>query len=105
MAERQYRLTEAQVNELIAAYAQTTDGPTRTRLLAVRLCGTGYAVAEIIEITRCSRTSLMEWCQKYLERDPEALADAARAAASRSHSRPACRHTKPRPAGAARAAP
>lgn len=75
MAERHYRLIEAQVNELIAAYAQTTDGPTRTRLLAVRLYGTGYAVAEISEITRCSRTSLMEWCQKYLEQGPDALAD------------------------------
>src|SRR5512142_1750874 len=75
MAERQYRLTEAQVNELIAAYAQTNDGPTRTRLLAVRLYGTGYPVAQISEITRCSRASLMEWCQKYLGQGPAALAD------------------------------
>jgi transposase len=75
MAERQYRLTAGQVNELIAAYTETTDGPTRTRLLAVRLYGTGYAVAEISDITRCSRTSLMEWCQKYLAHGPGGLAD------------------------------
>lgn len=75
MAERQYRLSEAQVNELIAAYIETTDGPTRTRLLAVRLYGTGYPVAEISAITRCSRTSLMEWCQKYLAQGPGGLAD------------------------------
>jgi transposase len=75
MAERHYRLTEAQVNELIVAYAQTTNGLTRTRLLAVRLYGTGYAVSEISEITRCSRTSLMEWCERYLEQGPGALAD------------------------------
>ncbi len=75
MAERHYRLTEAQINELIVAYAETTDGLTRTRLLAVRLYGTGYPVAEISEITRCSRTSLMEWCQKYLQQGPPALAD------------------------------
>lgn len=75
MAERQYRLSEAQVNELIAAYTETTDGPTRTRLLAVRLYGTGYPVAEISAITRCSRTSLMEWCQKYLAQGPGGLAD------------------------------
>lgn len=75
MAKRHYRLTEAQVNELIAAYAAATDGPTRTRLLAVRLYGTGYPVAEISEITRCSRTSLMEWSQKYLTHGPHALAD------------------------------
>ncbi len=75
MAERQYRLSEAQVNELIAAYAQANDGPTRTRLLAVRLYGTGYPVAQISEITPCSRTSLMAWCQKYLAQGPAALAD------------------------------
>lgn len=75
MAERHYRLSEAQVNELIAAYTQTTDGPTRTRLLAVRLYGTGYPVSEISEITRCSRTSLMEWCQKYLAQGPSGLVD------------------------------
>jgi transposase len=75
MAERHYRLTERQVNELIAAYAQSTAGPTRTRLLAVRLYGTGYSVTEICEITRCSRTSLMEWCQKYLEQGSGGLAD------------------------------
>ena len=60
-------LLEAQVNESIAAYAQTADGPTRTRLLAVRLDRTGYPMAEVSEISRCSRTSLMEWCQEYLE--------------------------------------
>lgn len=75
MIERQFRLNEAQVNELIAAYTETTDGPTRTRLLAVRLYGTGYRVSEISEITRCSRTSLMEWCQKYLAQGPGGLAD------------------------------
>lgn len=60
---------------MIAAYTETTDGPTRTRLLAVRLYGTGYPVAEISEITRCSRTSLMAWCQKYMRHGPQALTD------------------------------
>jgi transposase len=75
MAERQFRLDKVQVNELIAAYNQTTDGTMRTRLQAVRLYGTGYSVNEIIAITQCSRTSLMEWCQKYLAQGSEALAD------------------------------
>jgi transposase len=75
MAERQFRLDRVQVNELIAAYNQITDGTMRTRLQAVRLYGTGYSVNEIIAITQCSRTSLMEWCQKYLAQGCEALAD------------------------------
>lgn len=75
MAKRQFQLTKAQVSELIAAYSQTSDGPTRTRLMMVRLYGTGYPVRQIIEITQCSRTSLMEWCQKYLEKGTSALAD------------------------------
>lgn len=32
-------------------------------------------MTEISEITRCSRTSLMEWCQKYLEQEPGGLVD------------------------------
>jgi transposase len=63
------------VNDLIAAFNQTTDGATRIRLQAVRLYGTGYSVHEIMAITQCSRTSLMEWCQKYLDQGVRALAD------------------------------
>lgn len=65
MAKRQFVLNEEQVNELIGAHAHSKDGPTRTRLLAVRLYGTGYPVRQVMEITGCSRTSLVEWCQKY----------------------------------------
>lgn len=65
MAKRQYKLTEAEVNELISAYAESKDGPTRTRCQAVRLYGTGYLVADIQSISGCSRTSLMEWCSAY----------------------------------------
>lgn len=75
MAKRQFQLDGAQLNELITAYNKTTDGATRTRFQAVRLYGTGYSVKEIIEITQCSRSSLMGWCQKYLAQGPEALAD------------------------------
>jgi transposase len=75
MAKRQFRLDKEQVNELIAAYNQATEGATRTRLQAVRLYGAGYSVNEIMAITQCSRTSLMEWCQKYLVQGSQALAD------------------------------
>jgi transposase len=75
MAKRRFRLDRAQVNELIAAYNRTRDGATRTRQQAVRLYGTGYPVKDIIEITQCSRSSLMGWCQKYVAQGPDALAD------------------------------
>ena len=63
MATRKFRLTDAQTAELRQAYDRTTDGPTRTRYQAVRLYGTGYPVAQIAEITGCSRTTLMDWCR------------------------------------------
>jgi transposase len=75
MAKRQFQLTEVQTSELQGAYQQCKDGPTRNRLLAVRLYGTGYPAKEVRDITRCSQTSLMEWCQKYRQESVSALAD------------------------------
>ena len=75
MAIRQFQLNEAQIGELTRAYRESKDGVTRTRLQAVRLYGTGYSVEEVIEITGCSRTSLMEWCQKYRLLGIASLAD------------------------------
>lgn len=65
MATRQFHLTEDQIKELTNAYTSCKDGPTRTRYQPVRLYGTGYPVKEVIEITGCSRTSLMDWCRIY----------------------------------------
>lgn len=65
MAKRRFQLTEKQMKELVVAYASCKDGLTRTRYLAVRLYGTGYPVQEVMDITGCSRTSLMEWCRAY----------------------------------------
>ncbi len=31
----------------------------------MRLYGSGYSVAQVIDITGCSRTSLMDWCRVY----------------------------------------
>ncbi len=75
MARRRFVLTEDRVSELIGAHAQCKDGPTRTRLLAVRLYGTGYPVGQVLEIAGCSRTSLLEWCQKYERHGIKGLAD------------------------------
>jgi transposase len=72
---RRFQLTERQEKELQRAYRITKDGPTRTRLQAVRLYGQGYPVEEILRITGCNRTSLMEWCRKYREQRLEGLKD------------------------------
>lgn len=65
MTRRRQRLTEEQLAELQAAYNASDDGPTRTRYQAVRLYGMGYDLSEILEITGCSRSSLLEWWQRY----------------------------------------
>jgi transposase len=61
--------------ELQKSYAQAKDGGTRTRLQAVWLCGRGYLLPGILEITGCNRTSLMEWCRKYRQSGVAALED------------------------------
>ena len=39
------------------------------------LYGTGYSVAQIREVTGCSRTSLMEWCRRYRTQGMDGLRD------------------------------
>jgi len=65
MATRKFILTQPQTAELRQAYERSKDGPTRTRLQAVRLYGSGYAVPQVQAITGCSRTSLMDGCRRY----------------------------------------
>ena len=75
MAKRKFILTKEQDQELKAAYHQGQDGQTKTRYQAVRLYGNGYQVAEIQEITGCSRPSLMEWCRAYRQAGVVGLVD------------------------------
>ncbi len=75
MATRKFTLTDAQTAELWQAYDRTKDGPTRTRYQAVRLYGAGYPVAQIVEITGCSRTSLMDWCRLFRQHGVRGLVD------------------------------
>jgi transposase len=75
MATRKFTLTDAQRTELRLAYEQCKDGPTRTRLQAVRLYGSAYPLAQVQEITGCSRTSLMDWCRHYRSNGLAALRD------------------------------
>ena len=75
MADRKFRLTEKQAQELFNAFDRCKDGPTRTRYQAVRLYGTGYPFREIEAITGCRRSTLMDWCRIYREQGVAGLID------------------------------
>ncbi len=75
MARRQFQLNQAQVKDLMQAYLGCKDGPTRIRYQAVRLYGTGYPLREVLDITGCSRLTLMDWCRKYGAGGVSALTD------------------------------
>jgi transposase len=75
MAKRKFILTDKEQRALQQAYEVSKNAATRTRYQAVRLYGTGYSVKEIMNITGCSRTSLMEWCQDYRENGLPGLVD------------------------------
>ncbi len=75
MAKRKFILTEAERKDLLQAYRTCKEAATRTRYQAVRLYGEGYPVDEIMQITGCSRTSLMEWCRAYREDHSQGLVD------------------------------
>ena len=75
MAKRKFTLTETERKELLQAYRTCKNAATRTRYQAVRLYGEGYPVEEIMQITGCSRTSLMEWCRAYREDHSQGLVD------------------------------
>jgi transposase len=92
MAKRAFTLTDAQEASLQRAYLQTKDGPTRTRYQAVRLYGLGYPVAQIQEITACSRTTLMDWCRLYRMHGVPGLVD-GRIGGNRAKLTPAQRDT------------
>ena len=73
--KRHFQLTEQQQQELIVAYEKCTDGATRTRLQAVRLYGSGYAVETIQEITGSPRRTVLRWCRQYRLLGVASLAD------------------------------
>ncbi len=61
--------------ELQAAYQHCRDAKARTRSQAVRLYGTGYAVAQIQDICGCAPRNLSNWVRAYQQRGPTALLD------------------------------
>ena len=75
MATRHFQLTPEQSNALQTAYLPCQDADTKIRSQAVRVYGSGYPLVQIIHITGCSRTSLMDWCRLYPEQGLAALVD------------------------------
>jgi transposase len=65
MAKRQFHITEEQETELKIAYDTCKDATLSKKLLAIRLYGTGRAVAEIRDLVGYCRSSLLGWCQQY----------------------------------------
>jgi transposase len=65
MAQRQFSLSEQEVNQFQGLEDTTQKARELRRLQAVRMYGTGYTVEQIKEITGCSWRSLMDWCRAY----------------------------------------
>lgn len=63
MRKQAFALKQAEIDELQGAYQHCDDARTTIRYQAVRLYGSGYAGQEVMKITGCSRTSLLEWCR------------------------------------------
>jgi transposase len=75
MRTRTFRLTQAEANELHAAYLYCSHADTKTRYQAVRLYGQGYPVVQILDICGGSHSRLLEWTRAYKERGLTALLD------------------------------
>ncbi len=65
MAKRKFQLTEEEAQQLFSAYVQSTEADARLRYQAVRLYGRNYPLAEIQDLTGCSRSRLLVWCHLY----------------------------------------
>jgi transposase len=65
MVKRKFTLTTEEKAKFKAAFHQSKDANLSKKLLAVRLYGNDHLTDEITELVGCSRTSLMEWVQRY----------------------------------------
>src|SRR5260370_832588 len=75
MKTRSFCLTEAEVNQLQAAYLHCDHADTKIRFQAVRLYGTGYRVEQIQDICGCTARSLLNWTRAYADRGLTSLVD------------------------------
>jgi len=65
MTNRQFHLNDKQVNELKRYEHQARRPDEFKRLQAVRLYGTGRALADILEIVGCGESSVRIWAMQY----------------------------------------
>jgi len=78
MKTRHLVLTQEEISS-IKDHIQTIDQElTRNRLRAVLLYGTGTPVGDIRKEVKCSRSSLMNWCQRYHTYGIQGLVDGSR---------------------------
>jgi putative transposase len=73
MAKRQFNLSEDEIRTFRQHERQTRDTNELRRLQAVRLYGTGMAVATILTIVDTSESSIRQWAQHFRETGFEAL--------------------------------
>jgi transposase len=65
MANRQFQLSDQEIEQFRQAEQQTRDVHELKRLQAVRLYGTGMAMGHIMNIHNGGESSIREWVQKY----------------------------------------
>lgn len=73
MANRQFQLNDNQMKE-IKRYERVSKRPDELkRLLAVRLYGSGRALADIVDIVGCGESSVRIWAMQYSREGIEAV--------------------------------
>jgi transposase len=75
MRTRSFQLTESEAEELLSAYRHCQDAGAKARYQAVRLYGTGYPAAQIIDICGSPVRTLQHWARAYRQRGLTALLD------------------------------
>lgn len=65
MAKRTFHLSEKEKQAFRQRESESRDTAELKRVQAVRLYGSGRAVADIIEVTGCSESSLRRWVGQY----------------------------------------
>jgi transposase len=75
MKKRQFVLTQEQETQLKNAYLDSKNANLSQKFFAVRMYGTGRTTVEVKTLLDCSRTSLMEWVQRYRQQELAGLID------------------------------
>jgi transposase len=65
MAKRQFQLNETEIGQLRVGERHCQRTADLRRMQAVRLYGSGAAMAQIVDISGCAESSIREWVQDY----------------------------------------